>query len=74
MLPLWIARDEGYFARRGLDVELIWLQSVLSTMALMAGEADLIYGTPQETLLAMAAKSPLKQRASVSSLFPRTRR
>jgi ABC-type nitrate/sulfonate/bicarbonate transport system substrate-binding protein len=58
MLPLWIARDEGYFARRGLEVELIWLQSALSTMALIAGEADLIYGTPQETLLAMAVKSP----------------
>ncbi len=57
MLPLWIARDEGYFARRGLEVELIWLQSSLSTMALIAGEADLIYGTPQETLLAMAGKS-----------------
>jgi ABC-type nitrate/sulfonate/bicarbonate transport system substrate-binding protein len=57
MLPLWIAREQGYFASRGFEVELIWLQSTLSTMALIAGEADLIYGTPQETLLAMAAKS-----------------
>jgi hypothetical protein len=40
MLPLWIAREEGYFASRGFDVELIWLQSTLSTMALIAGEAD----------------------------------
>jgi ABC-type nitrate/sulfonate/bicarbonate transport system substrate-binding protein len=39
MLPLWIAREEGYFASRGFDVELIWLQSTLSTMALIAGEA-----------------------------------
>jgi hypothetical protein len=31
MLPLWIAREEGYFARRGLEVELIWLHSTLST-------------------------------------------
>jgi NitT/TauT family transport system substrate-binding protein len=61
MLPLWIARDEGYFARQGLDVELVWLQSTLSTVALIAAEVELIYGTPQETLLAMTAKnaSPL---------------
>jgi NitT/TauT family transport system substrate-binding protein len=57
MLPLWIAREEGYFTSRGFEVELICLQSTLSTMALIAGEADLIYGTPQEILLAMAAKS-----------------
>jgi ABC-type nitrate/sulfonate/bicarbonate transport system substrate-binding protein len=23
MLPMWIAQEEGYFARRGLDVELV---------------------------------------------------
>lgn len=48
MLPLWIARDEGYFARQGLDVELVWLQSTLSTLALIAAEVELIYGTPQD--------------------------
>jgi len=56
MLPLWIAQEEGAFARRGLEVELIWLQSSLSTFALIAGEVDLIFGTPQETLLAMARR------------------
>ncbi|HEX9444571.1 MAG TPA: ABC transporter substrate-binding protein, partial [Candidatus Binatia bacterium] len=58
MLPLWIAQEEGDFARRGLDVELIWLQSTLSTYALIAGEVDLIFGTPQETLLAMTGSAP----------------
>jgi len=58
MLPLWIAKDEGEFARRGLDVELIWLQSTLSTYALVASEVDIIFGTPQETLLAMTAANP----------------
>jgi NitT/TauT family transport system substrate-binding protein len=58
MLPLWIAKEEGDFARRGLDVELIWLQSTLSTYALIAGEVDLIFGTPQETLLAMTGNAP----------------
>ncbi len=58
MLPLWMAKEEGDFARRGLDVELIWLQSTLSTYALVAGEVDVIFGTPQETLLAMTGKAP----------------
>jgi ABC-type nitrate/sulfonate/bicarbonate transport system substrate-binding protein len=58
MLPLWMAKEDGDFARRGLDVELIWLQSTLSTYALIAGEVDLIFGTPQETLLAMTGKAP----------------
>jgi NitT/TauT family transport system substrate-binding protein len=58
MLPLWIAKDDGEFARHGLDVELIWLQSTLSTFALVANEVDLIFGTPQETLLAMTAANP----------------
>ncbi|HEY2986892.1 MAG TPA: ABC transporter substrate-binding protein [Candidatus Binatia bacterium] len=58
MLPLWLAKEEGDFTRRGLDVELIWLQSTLSTYALIAGEVDLIFGTPQETLLAMTGKAP----------------
>jgi len=58
MLPLWIAKDEGEFTRRGLDVELIWLQSALSTYALVASEVDLIFGTPQETLLAMSSANP----------------
>jgi len=59
MLPLWIAQEEGTFTRRGLEVELIWLQSSLSTFALIAGEVDLIFGTPQETLLAMTTKNLL---------------
>jgi ABC-type nitrate/sulfonate/bicarbonate transport system substrate-binding protein len=40
MLPMWIAQEEGYFARRGLDVELVWLQSALSTFALIAARSS----------------------------------
>ena len=37
LLPFWIAKDQGYFARAGVDVELIGMQSNLSTSALLAG-------------------------------------
>lgn len=58
LLPLWLAEDQEVFARAGLDVELIWMQSSLSTSALLAGEVDVIFGTPQVTLTALASKDP----------------
>jgi ABC-type nitrate/sulfonate/bicarbonate transport system substrate-binding protein len=58
LLPLWVAQDQGMFTRAGLDVQLIWMQSGLSTSALLAGEVDAIFGTPQVTLTALAAKNP----------------
>jgi NitT/TauT family transport system substrate-binding protein len=58
LLPLWVAQDQGMFTRAGLDVELIWMQSGLSTSALLAGEVDAIFGTPQVTLTALTAKNP----------------
>ena len=56
LLPFWIAKDQGYFARAGVDVELIWMQSNLSTSALLAGEVDTIFGTPQVPLQVMSSK------------------
>lgn len=37
---------------------MIWMQSSLSTSALLAGEVDLIFGTPQVTLPVLATKNP----------------
>jgi NitT/TauT family transport system substrate-binding protein len=56
LLPFWIAQDQGHFNRAGVDVELIWMQSNLSTSALLAGEVDVIFGTPQVPLTVMSAK------------------
>ena len=58
LLPLWLAHDQAIFTRAGLDVQLVWMQSGLSTSALLAGEVDAIFGTPQITLTALAAKNP----------------
>jgi ABC-type nitrate/sulfonate/bicarbonate transport system substrate-binding protein len=56
LLPFWIAQDQGHFNRAAVDVELIWMQSNLSTSALLAGEVDGIFGTPQVPLTVMSAK------------------
>ena len=58
LLPIWIAQDQGYFRRTGIDVELIWMQSNLSANALLAGEVDVIFGTPQVPLSLLSAKNP----------------
>jgi ABC-type nitrate/sulfonate/bicarbonate transport system substrate-binding protein len=58
LLPLWIAQDQGHFKNAGLDIELISMQSNLSTSALLAGEVDVIFGTPQVPLTLLSSKNP----------------
>ena len=58
LLPIWIAQDLGYFSRAGVDVELISMQSSLSATALLAGEVDVIFGTPQVPLSLLSSKNP----------------
>jgi len=50
LVPFWIGQKQGIFAKHGIDLELIWMQSVLSTSALLAGEVDTVFGTPQSIL------------------------
>ena len=46
-LPVYVAEQEGYFADRGLDVEITAYQGGgAATEALVAGEADIISYTP----------------------------
>src|SRR5829696_6802012 len=44
MLPVWIAKDEGLYARQGLDVEPIYIAGAVKIAeALLGGEID--FGT-----------------------------
>jgi ABC-type nitrate/sulfonate/bicarbonate transport system substrate-binding protein len=58
LLPIWIAQDQGHFKNAGIDIELISMQSNLSTSALLAGEVDVIFGTPQVPLTLLSSKNP----------------
>src|SRR5437870_11870293 len=40
ILPLWMAKDSGFYEHEGLDVEQIWIQGNPATAALIAGEID----------------------------------
>lgn len=31
LVPFWIGQEQGIFAKHGIDLELIWMQSVLTT-------------------------------------------
>ena len=65
ILPLWMAKDAGFYAREGLDVEQIWIQGNPSTSALIAGEIDLLYCIPHNVIGAMANGADLQFIASV---------
>jgi ABC-type nitrate/sulfonate/bicarbonate transport system substrate-binding protein len=58
LVPFWIGQEQGIFAKYGIDVELIWMQSNLSTAALLAGEVDTAFGTPQSLFAVLTAKNP----------------
>jgi NitT/TauT family transport system substrate-binding protein len=58
LVPFWIGQEQGIFAKYGIDLELIWMQSNLSTSALLAGEVDTVFGTPQSVFAALTGKNP----------------
>src|SRR5215471_14626330 len=59
ILPLWMAKDAGFYARGGLDVEQIWIQGNPATAALIAGEIDVLYCIPHNTISAIAGGADL---------------
>jgi NitT/TauT family transport system substrate-binding protein len=65
ILPLWMAKDAGYYEREGLDVEQIWIQGNPATAALIAGEIDVLHCIPHNTISAMAGGADLLFVASI---------
>src|ERR1041384_5012567 len=65
ILPLWMAKDAGFYEREGLDVEQIWIQGNPATAALIAGEIDALYCIPHNTISAIAGGADLVFVASI---------
>jgi NitT/TauT family transport system substrate-binding protein len=65
ILPLWLAKDAGFYAREGLDVEQIWIQGNPATSALIAGEIDLLYCIPHNVISGIAGGADLQFIASI---------
>ena len=45
MLPLWVAKDSGLFAKHGVDVDLTYIRGV-AIEALLAGEVQFVRASP----------------------------
>lgn len=65
ILPLWLAKDAGFYAREGLDVEQIWIQGNPAVASLVSGEVDLVYCIPHNVLGAIAGGADLQFIASI---------
>jgi ABC-type nitrate/sulfonate/bicarbonate transport system substrate-binding protein len=65
ILPLWLAKDAGFYAREGLDVEQIWIQGNPAVASLISGEIDLLYCIPHNVIGAMAGGADLQFIASI---------
>jgi NitT/TauT family transport system substrate-binding protein len=60
-LPLWVAVDEGLFAKHGLDVELTYIASGTTSMqSLVAGDLQFIVSSGAEPAAAYLAGAPVR--------------
>jgi NitT/TauT family transport system substrate-binding protein len=60
-LPLWLAADEGLFARQGLDVELTYIASGTTAMqSLLAGDVQFVLTSAAEPVAAYVAGAPVQ--------------
>ena len=59
--PLWLAKDEGIFAKHGLEAELVTVRSApLQVSALVSNEVQFVRGSASSMLSAAAQGAKLK--------------
>jgi NitT/TauT family transport system substrate-binding protein len=60
-LPLWLAADEGLFAKHGLDVDLTYIASGTTAMqSLIAGDIQFVLTSAAEPVAAYVAGAPVQ--------------
>lgn len=59
-VAVWIAKDGGYLAKRGIDAELIYIPATTATQALIAGEIQLAQVTGVSTAGAILSGADVK--------------
>src|SRR5262249_29964351 len=60
LLPLYIAQDEGMFAKHGLTVKLTLAASTVGATAVLSGSADLFMGEVTSAFQAAAQHQPME--------------
>lgn len=66
-IAVWIAKDGGYLAKRGIDADLIYIPATTATQALLAGEIQLAQVTGVSTAGAILSGGDVKIIASVQN-------
>jgi ABC-type nitrate/sulfonate/bicarbonate transport system substrate-binding protein len=69
--PLWMAKDKGYFARHGLDVETIYIPSgTLGMQALLGGETKVLAADGSSVVNARLRGAPVKLFMGFVNFYP----
>ncbi len=58
--PLWLAVDEGIFAKHGLNVKAVLATSNIGALAVVSGGADVFLGEAATSFQAVASGSPIE--------------
>ncbi len=66
-IAVWIAKDGGYLAKRGIDADLIYIPATTATQALIAGEIQLAQVTGVSTAGAILSGADVRIIASVQN-------
>ncbi len=69
-LPLWIAKEGGYFEKNGLDVELSNIASTQGVAALLSGQVKFAQMGGSETLSAAAQGADVKIIGMIAGVYP----
>jgi NitT/TauT family transport system substrate-binding protein len=69
-LPLWIAKEGGYFERNALDVELSNIASTQGVAALLSGQVKFAQMGGSETLSAAAQGADVKVIGMIAGVYP----
>ncbi len=69
-LPLWIAKEGGYFERNALDVELSNIASAQGVAALLSGQVKFAQMGGSETLSAAAQGADVKVIGMIAGVYP----
>src|SRR5215813_13546697 len=56
VVPLWTAQEQGFFAKNGLDAEVVFIRNApILTSALTAGRINIGYAAGEALVLVVAA-------------------
>ncbi len=69
-LPMWIGKEAGLFQKRGLDVDILLIESSLGVGALLSGQVHFAAMGGSETLAAIVNGADFAVLASLSPVYP----